>query len=385
MSETVRNPFQFGVVVKQLSFCNRVAELADLKRAFANGDRLFLYSERRLGKTSLIKRAFQDMPEADYLCVYVDLWPTSNESEFALKLAKAIAEKTATTAQAMLETAKKFFGAFRPSITLDDEGKPQVVFGATQGAANENFELEEVLNTLPGIGKQLKKKIVVAFDEFQQITEYSSPDAERRLRSCVQNLDDISFIFLGSKKHLLEKMFVDKQRPLYRAAAHYPLKPIISTEWLPFIVSKFENSGKKISEDLVLTICAFTGGHPFYTQHICHEIWEITNGSVSETALAEACENLLAQEGFAFTTLWDSLSLNQRTFLTTIAEVETETELFSAEFVKRSGLKSASNVQRVKESLLNKDIVDIDQTGAIYISDRFFRMWIQRRIINSKQ
>ncbi|MGO9232496.1 MAG: hypothetical protein ACLQKA_25140 [Bryobacteraceae bacterium] len=49
----MKNPFQYGGIVEGAAFCNRKKELADLKAAFENSEKLFLYSERRLGKTSL--------------------------------------------------------------------------------------------------------------------------------------------------------------------------------------------------------------------------------------------------------------------------------------------------------------------------------------------
>ena len=99
----VENPFQCGNVVQAESFCNRKQELADLTRAMENGERLFVYSERRFGKTSLVLLALQKLPKTQFVGVYVDLWPTDDLNSFATAMAKAIAEATATTAGKMME------------------------------------------------------------------------------------------------------------------------------------------------------------------------------------------------------------------------------------------------------------------------------------------
>lgn len=77
------NPFEYGVAVTGASFCNRVQELTDLARAMENSERLFLYSERRLGKTSLVLRVLKSLDREQFVAAYVDLWATDNELSFA--------------------------------------------------------------------------------------------------------------------------------------------------------------------------------------------------------------------------------------------------------------------------------------------------------------
>jgi hypothetical protein len=50
-------------------------------------------------------------------------------------------------------------------------------------------------------------KIVIAFDEFQQINEYPEKNTEAILRTIIQPLTNIQFIFSGSSKHLLMDIF----------------------------------------------------------------------------------------------------------------------------------------------------------------------------------
>ena len=111
------------------AFCNRKQELSDLLRAMKNGEKFFVYSERRMGKTSLLKLALGQLPSTQFLGAYVDLWPTDGEASFAAAMAKAIAGSMARSADNMLETAKRLFSTLVPSVTLDEEGKLQLTFG----------------------------------------------------------------------------------------------------------------------------------------------------------------------------------------------------------------------------------------------------------------
>jgi hypothetical protein len=220
---------------------------------------------------------------------------------------------------------------------------------------------------------------VVVFDEFQRILEYGSDLTERTLRSVIQNQEDVSYIFLGSRKHLVQEMFLDKSRPLYRAGAHYPLGPIGSKAWLPFIQRRFRKSDKQIDAELVSEICNMTGGHPFYTQHLCHAVWEICeSGKRAASSTLDAALNLLLErESYAYTALWESFTMNQRRFLTGLASSAERPEVYGGDFVSRYNLGSPSAVQRVVSTLLERDVIDRDNSSLL-ISDRFFRIWIRK-------
>ena len=92
------NPFKYGGAVGPEAFCNRAQELHDLTRAATNAERLFLYSERRVGKTSLIGRVLDTLPRKDFLPIYIDLYPTDGTEAFVCTTARAITEAAASRA-----------------------------------------------------------------------------------------------------------------------------------------------------------------------------------------------------------------------------------------------------------------------------------------------
>ncbi len=373
----MKNPFEYGGVVSGNAFCNREKEVTDLLRAMENNEKLFVFSERRYGKTSLVRTALGKLPKKGYVCSYVDLWPTDSEATFVTTLAKAIAESTSTSVDKVLETAKRFFSSLAPSVTMDEEGKPMLTFGISK-QAKLGPALDEVLKTPAKIAVKGKLNVVVVFDEFQQILEYGNDQVERKLRSVIQNHRHVGYIFLGSRKHLIQKMFTDRSRPLYRAGGHYPLGPIAEEDWHPFIRKRFADGDKVISKQHVHDVCELTHGHPFYTQHLCHVLWELCEPKAEVTArlIQSAVRVLLERENYAYTTLWESLTILQKRFLHGLAGESAGVKVYSGEFVRRYGLGSASNVQRAVNSLLERDIVDRDN-GSFLITDRFFRLWIQ--------
>jgi hypothetical protein len=373
----VKNPFEYGGVVSGEAFCNRKQELADLLRAMQNAEKLFVFSERRYGKTSLVRAALRKLPRKNFIAAYVDLWPTDSEATFVAAVARAITESMSSSVEKLMETARKFFGSLSPSITVDEDGKPSLNFGLAKHARIEPI-MEEVLETPARIGSKSGPHVVVVMDEFQQMLEYDSDRAERKLRSVIQNQRGVSYVFLGSRKHLIQKMVLDKNRPLYRAGGHYPLGPIAEREWQPFIRQHFLAAAKRIDERQIHEICEMTQGHPFYTQHLSHALWELCEArkAVTREMIRGAVQVLLDRESYAYTTLWESLTLPQKRFLKGLAAEPAGVKVFAGEFVSRYGLSSASNAQRAVEALLGKDAIDRDN-GSFVISDRFFRLWIQ--------
>lgn len=379
----MKNPFEYGGIVAGDSFCNRSQELRDIVRAMENGENLFLYSERRIGKTSLVLKALDELPKSEFRHVYIDLWPTDSEASFIAAYAKAVTQAFVTTADKMLEFGKKFFGALRPTVGIDSQGSPQVTFTGAADNLTVNT-LDQILDAAVRAAESSKLKVVIVLDEFQQVLEYDSDLVERRLRSTIQKQDDVSYIFLGSRKHLIQKMVTDNSRPLYRAGSHYPLHSIALKHWQPFIKARFQSSNRNISSESIRSVFELTQGHPFYTQHLCHAIWESTDegSSVSESIITESIRILLKREDYAYSTLWDSLAGGQRKFLEALAAEAKTVEPFSAAFIGRHGLKGASQVQKAAKVLLERDLID-HEGGAYFISDRFFRLWLQEKLKTS--
>jgi hypothetical protein len=174
-------------------------------------------------------------------------------------------------------------------------------------------------------------------------------------------------------------MLLDQNCPLYRAGGHYPLHAIDVAHWTPFVEQRFAGAQKHITAEQIGSVCHLTDGHPFYTQHLFHIIWELCEPqtNVTEELIKSAVELLLDRENYAYTSLWESFTVNQRRFLKGISLESSDVKPFSGEFIQRYGLRSPSNVQRVADKLLESDVIDRDK-GRFVISDRFLKIWLHR-------
>lgn len=371
------NPFQYGGIVGKEAFCNRELELHDLLRAAQNGDRLLVYAERRLGKTSLVRLMLSNLPKSKYLPIYIDLWATSDTVSFVRTVAKAVAEAGSTRADKMIENARELFRNLSPSLTIDDSGNPSIQFGVRSGVDPEP-QIEEVLDAPARLARKRDRQVIVVYDEIQRIAEYGDDLVERMLRSHVQTHTGIAYFFLGSRKHLVHHMFMEKSRPLYQSAGHYPLGKIETRHWIPFIRERFHQANKIIEDALIALLCKDTDGHPYYTQHLAHDLWEITREGerVTEDKLRQAEDLLLERLSYTYSVLWESLTINQQALLRGIAEEDSVVKLFSSRFLQKYNI-AASSAHRAVEGLLHRDLIDREDEGH-FISDRFFRLWLRR-------
>lgn len=219
-------------------------------------------------------------------------------AEFIELYAKAIAQALSGYEKAM-KLLKGLFSRLYLSMGLDAMGNPQwnVVFDRNR----ETESLDEVLMTFEAYLKRTKKAGVVVFDEFQQISETNGKKMEARLRSSIQTHEQVSYIFVGSRKHLLQDIFSNPNRPFYRSGKIFPLRKIGSEDFASFIRERFGSAKMAISNKAINVVLEATETHPYYTQHLCHILYDIAEGSrVREEDIPKALDLLISREATAY-------------------------------------------------------------------------------------
>jgi hypothetical protein len=194
---------------------------------------------------------------------------------------------------------------------------------------------------------------------------------EKLMRSRFQHHKNVSYVFVGSKEHLLRQMFEEESRAFFKFARPLSLGPIPKEEFTPFIIKKFKQTGKKVSDKVIEEVLSFTNGHPYFTQYLCHEIWYINKSTKDKDIIDVAIKNIIAQQSIAFEHIWDELkSRNQRALLVGIAHNGTYN--YSPEFIKEYNLKSQSHLEKSLQMLKNRGI--LHDNGQII--DIFLKEWV---------
>lgn len=376
----MNNPFRYGDVATGEFFTNRLTELDELVADVRSGQNVVVISPRRYGKTSLVFRAIERLKAERVLVAYVDLFRTPTRERLAGHLAAAIYSGLVSPVERAWQQA---IGAFqrlplRPRITINPDGSPSFEFTAGEDTRDIERTIEGLLE-LPGqIAAERKRRVVLILDEFQEVVSLD-PHLPALMRSIFQFQTEVAHVFLGSKRHLMQRVFTDANQPLYRSARPLLLGPISAEDFATFIVDRFGATGLQIADEAVAAILSITEGHPHDTQELCFFAWGIAYGeqSVATPALVErALGRVLEAENAHYTTLWESLTPNQRAVMAALTE--SGEAIFSESYRRRHQLGSASSVQRALESLLERELVEAAPPRRYRVPDAFLRAWIAR-------
>jgi AAA+ ATPase superfamily predicted ATPase len=375
------NPFVYGEKVSGENFCNRQQEIKELISEISSGQNLMIYSPRRYGKTSLISIVLKKVEEKGLIPLYIDLYPVMSNEDFVRISLKYLSLVLSLTSKNLLKKMKTFFKRISPSLnlTVSEDGTPSL--GINFAKTETLPAVEDIFNGFCDFVKEKKKRGVVVFDEFQQVGELEDTRIEKTLRGIIQNHREISYVFMGSKRHLIYDMFNNPGRPFYKSSAHYPLKRIDPKEFSVFIREKFLKSNLAIDEATAEYIVNSAETHPHYTQLLAHMVWEYASapGPIGIEQVDQAVDRILEREETAFSNLWDNLTLQQRKLLLSLSLKKGSDKIFSAEYIKQFNLSSVGTVQRGIKSLLNKGI--IDKNGeSIEINDVFLKLWLIKKM-----
>jgi uncharacterized protein len=372
------NPFQFGALALDEAFTDRGAEIAELRSDVRNGQDVVVFAPRRYGKSSLVWRATQELARDRVLVASVDLMTTPTPAKLAEKLARAIHDDVASPLLRARERLR-IFGDLKvtPTITVDPQtGAPAFSFSVTERAEDIDATIERLLE-LPGeLGAERKRAVALVLDEFQEVMDID-PRLPRLMRAVFQQQPEVAHVYLGSKRHMLRRLFSDENEPFWRSAKQMELGVIEAAAFAPFIARQFERTGRFISDAAVGAILEVTGGHPYATQELCYFAWQ-------EVALEERAEpadidaalgKVLRSEHAHFSLLWERASAVQRLLLAELAREPGRP--LSGDYRNRHNLPGPSTVQRAVEALERAELVARDR-GLVRIVEPFLAAWLLR-------
>lgn len=368
------SPFRYGSIALDEAFTDRDDELEELVADALNGQDVVMFAPRRYGKTSLVRRAAQLLVRKKALVAEVDLWVTPTKEKLAGRLAREVAEIMGIAARA--KELARVFGSLRvtPTMTIDQDGSFSFSFAAGHTAEDVDDTLERLFRMLGETAAARKRPVVLILDEFQEVAEID-PRLTKLMRSVFQEQPEVAHIYLGSKRHLMERIFDDENEPFWRSAKRVELGRIPSESFKAFVYDGFRAHDRDITDEVVDRVLEITGGHPYGTQQLCYFLWAETAAgeTADDTRLAAALARLLISEHTHFSDIWARATGNQRLLLAALAEEPGRPQ--TKEYQARHGLRGASTTQKAIDALAQQELVTRDR-GFVKISEPFFAEWI---------
>lgn len=370
------NPFVTKGYAGPEYFCDRVNETENLVKLLTNENNMALISPRRLGKTDLIYHVF-NQPEikSRYYTFIIDIYATNSLGDFVDVFGKAILEELKPFGRKAWERFLSTLRTIQQQISFDINGNP--VWGIGLGnTPYSSSTLDEIFNYL----RAADKPCLVAIDEFQQITQYSDKNVEAALRTHIQRCPNATFLFSGSKRHMMSEIFLSPSRPFYQSVITMGLDPISEEKYTDFATDLFLKNNKQLDKTVVHEVYTRFNGVTSCLQRVMNVLFLNTeqNQRCTIESVDMAVDYLLDLYSEHYEMLFSQMSERQRLVFTAIAFEGKAQNITGGAFIKKYQLWSSSSVMSATKALLEKDF--ITQENNVYtIYDQFFALWLLRR------
>jgi hypothetical protein len=376
------NPFVYGEIVPDQAFADREVELDRLVSDLADGQKVFLISPRRYGKSSLVRRALAALTRRGALTVDVTVSAYSSYVAFLEGYARAL-----TASESRWQRAREWLTAVvtstRPEVRLEQQptgpGRVAIAFPLVR-TERDVTRLANELFALPGrIAEERKRTVVVALDEFQAIEGFNGGSVEHSLRAAAQQQRQVGYVFSGSEPSLMEKM-IGPRRPFYKAGPVMRLEKIEPDVFAQFIEARFAASGVRPEAGLGAAIVDLGGNLPYDVQRLAHETWDDVRAAGARRATLEDLHGtlgrMLSEQETMFEAMWQRLTLAQRAVLRA-SVLQGGRELLSAETRARYRLGGPSSIQASLAALVKQDLL-LKEGGRYVVVDSLLREWVAR-------
>ena len=369
------NPFLIAGYHSPEFFCDREMETATILDALYNGRNVTLIAPRRMGKTGLIHHAFYRLKEQkpDIATLYMDIYSTQSLKDFVHLFANTVLGKLDTVPQKALGRIRQFIRSCRPVFTFDElTGAPKVTVDVAP--AEEVSTLKEIFDYLGSS----EKRCYIAMDEFQQIAEYPEKGVEALLRSYVQFLPNVNFIFAGSKQHVMQEMFTSSKKPFYQSTQLLTVGAIDRDKYTGFATGHFSKHNLQLPREVFDVIYEKFDGHTWYIQTLLNRLYSYSWDADVELA-AYAVQQIISEQSYSYADLLKAYSPGHVRLLKAIAQEGCVKEVLAGDFIGRHKLRAASSVRASLKKLLDHELVYQTSDGYI-VYDRFMGEWLRSQL-----
>ena len=353
----MKNPFKYGTIVEDEFFTDRINELKEIHRALDSENHLILISPRRFGKSSLVAKAIK---ESKRPFLSLNLQNVINVEDFASKLLRELFRLYP------LERIKHLMTHFRIVPTISTNPMTNSVDVSFQPVMNGMVLIEDAMALLEKVSKE-NKKLVVVLDEFQEITTIRK-GLDKQMRSIMQEQQHLNYILLGSQESMMTEIFEKKKSPFYHFGKLMHLDKIPYNDFKEYISLRLPLKDEDALNSIVEKILSFTNLHPYYTQQLSSQVWEMmTYDGIIDDVVRLSVDQIVHSHDLDFERLWQNFNRTDRQILQSLSK----------------GVNPLQN-RRVAPSTSFSSIKRLMKTGYVIrtkefeIEDPFFKEWIFR-------
>ena len=351
----MKNPFKFGSVVDDDFFTDRKYELSYICGIMDSENHLILISPRRYGKSSLVLKSMKQIGRP---YIMLNLQSITDANEFATRILKAVFKIYPK------EKLKHLIANFHfvPTVTSDlQTGNIEVSFNPS---TNSNVMLEDAIMLLEKVSSA-NNKLIVILDEFQEINNIGK-GLDKKLRAIMQLQKNINYIFLGSQESMMEQIFERKKSAFYHFGQMMRLNKIPQVDFEEYLSERLSTLKNIEYKELVGEIIKITKCHPYYTQQLAFQIWDLTyREGITKNLIEESISRILLLHDFDYERIWINFNKTDKKILQMVCSDENP--------LSNRQLPTSTTFSALKRLMHNGYIIKDEKYE---IEDPFFRRWI---------
>ena len=373
------NPFRIHGTVGGDYFTDRKVELARFRAILEEpAAKMVVYGHRRMGKSSTLELAVAAVNRAGGHALLADLSTASTLADISNRILSGAAKSMGKRWGELLTDWVKML---KGSVSL----KPDLLTGAllpsfdvsvrTDTLERQRETLVSVLDSLNALAKKRKINVGLVLDEFQDIVRFGGESAEWHLRGVVQSHHNVSYIFAGSREHLIRAM-LDKGRAFYRMLDEYHFAPIERSHLAAWIDERL--ASVSLEPQGAGESCVRLGGPR--TRDIVQIARKCADragdgATIAWQEVANSFAEIIEEMDDSIRTWWNTLTRQQQNVLRAVAG--SSTGLTTGETRKKFSLGESGTPTNAASSLLRDGHLLRTDNGSGYVFDSpFVRGWV---------
>jgi DNA-binding transcriptional ArsR family regulator len=375
------HPLDAGAMIGRASDVDRIAI------ALVGGGNVVLAGPRRTGKTTVADAALLACQSDGAYVAKADLFECADTGALAHLLGLELLGNRPLLRRAIrdaVDAGRSVLDALRVAATIrarQDLGEDiEVTLDLARAEEDPAKALDAALRLGQRLAERDGKRVVVFFDEFQDIGSGRFGDAEmigRKLRAIFQRSPDVSVLFAGSIEHLMRDLFAPSERALSQFGSFHELTPITPQEWADGIRERLASDRTSISDDAVARLVELGEGHPRATMLIAQQAHaqalEELSYEVDHATVVVALDRAMSSEQLRHQQQLERIRAAGRFAERMAIRVATDAELYR-------NLKP-QQASRALNALRDIGVVDRARQGRWYVTDPLLRRYLKGRRI----
>jgi len=351
------NPFQFGVIVDNEFFTDRIDELKEVRMSMDSANHLILISPRRFGKSSLVAKAVR---ESGRPCLSLNMQNMLSVEDFASKLLRELFRLYP------LERVRHLMGHFRIIPTVSTNPITNGIDVSFQPVMNSVVLLEDAMDLVEKVSTE-NRRLVIVLDEFQEILNIRK-GLDKQLRSIMQKQQHLNYILLGSQESMMTDIFERKKSPFYHFGKLMRLNKIPYADFKEYIKTRLPLEDQDEQNRIVEEILSFTNLHPYYTQQLSAQVWEMMSyDHLVDGVVGEAISKIVRVHDLDFERLWLNFNRTDRSVMLSLSKDKNP--------LQNRKVASSTSFSAIKRLMKSGYVIRVTDYE---IEDPFFKEWIIR-------